>query len=65
MKLVYVFKPRDAFGVAVPFRVPTTVARAICCIRPSLDYAESERGTWRDHYPLIGIGTDSPWWAAS
>lgn len=51
MKLVYVFDPREASGTYLPMRVPTLLARALCRMRTSLDYAPTESGYTHEPYP--------------
>lgn len=42
--LVYIFDYRTDYGTFLPFRVPTFAARAICRVRPFLDYAPVSEG---------------------
>ncbi len=53
MKLVYIFDPREEWDAIFPWRVPTVLARLITRLARTLDYAESERGEWKDHYPSL------------
>lgn len=42
--MVYIFDCRTAEGTLLPFRVPTLVARIICCVVPFHDYAPTPAG---------------------
>jgi hypothetical protein len=48
---VWVYDPREESGTYLPMRVPTLCARALCRIRPSLDYAPNADGTETEPYP--------------